>query len=59
MLIRKAKEGIKESDDGESRRFYSSVLGKLLWVINGHSRANHNLIKQMVKNNVNPFPYVN
>ena len=42
VLIELAKSGIKARDEEESLSFYSNTLGKLLWVIDGHSSVHHN-----------------
>ena len=59
--IEGAKVDIELAEEMDLIMFYSKALGLLLWVRDGHSGPNRDMVRQLVKDKikaVHPFPYV-
>ena len=57
--IQDAKDEIILAQEMDNIIFYSKAFALLLWVRDGHSRPNHYMVRQLVKDQlkgVHPFP---
>ena len=59
--IEQAKTEIQLAEEEELINFYSKALSLLLWVGDGHSGVNRDMVHSMVRDQrkaVHPFPYI-